>query len=633
MGRKRKETIVKISGVLIVLAFIMKYFHISFVVDTLFLLATIIAGYPIVRNAISSIRFRIIGIELLVSVAVIGAIFIQEYWEAAAVTFLFIFGSYLEARALDKTRSSIKSLLDLAPLKATILKNGEAIEVSPDEVVQGDTVMIRSGERVPIDGKVSKGTAYMNQAAVTGESNLVFKEVDMEVYSGTLLEQGYLEVIAEKVGDDTTFAKILQLVEDAQDKKAKTQKFLEKFSAYYTPAILVFSLFIYLLTRDIELTLTLLVISCPGALVISAPVSIVAGIGNGAKNGILIKGGEHLERTAKIKIIAFDKTGTLTIGKPKVTAVKTFGIDEQELLYLAAKAESKSEHHLGKAIVDEAIKQGYSNSQTDDGEFETVMGMGIRAIIEQQSILIGNRKLLVDQGIRIPSDIEAYMIAEENRGQTVVLMTIQGEIRGIISIADTVREEAKDLILSLKHAGVKKVMMLTGDNERTANAIADELKIDEVYADLLPAEKVEVINQMKANGHVVAMVGDGINDAPALAVADIGIAMGNVGTDVAMETADAVLISGELNKLPYFLTLSRFTIQNMKENIIFAVLIVFALLTGVLFKTVFLASGMLIHELSVILVIINAFRIVKFNGKFDELNSKRQERQTVGMQS
>lgn len=633
MSRKRKETIVKISGALIVLAFIMKYFHISFVVDTLFLLATIIAGYPIVRNAISSIRFRIIGIELLVSVAVIGAIFIQEYWEAAAVTFLFIFGSYLEARALDKTRSSIKSLLDLAPLKATILKNGEAIEVSPDEVVQGDTVMIRSGERVPIDGKVSKGTAYMNQAAVTGESNLVYKEMDMPVYSGTLLEQGYLEVIAEKVGEDTTFAKILQLVEDAQDKKAKTQKFLERFSAYYTPAILVFSLFIYLVTKDIELTLTLLVISCPGALVISAPVSIVAGIGNGAKNGILIKGGEHLERTAKIKIIAFDKTGTLTIGKPKVTTVKTFGIDEQELLYLAAKAELKSEHHLGKAIVDEAIKQGFSNNQIDDGEFETVMGMGIRAIIEQQSILIGNRKLLVNQGVQIPSDIEAYVIAEENRGQTVVLMTIQGEIRGIISIADTVREEAKDLILRLKHAGVKKVMMLTGDNERTANAIANELKIDEVYADLLPAGKVEVINQMKANGHVVAMVGDGINDAPALAAADIGIAMGNVGTDVAMETADAVLISGELNKLPYFLTLSRFTIQNMKENIIFAVLIVFALLTGVLFKTVFLASGMLIHELSVILVIINAFRIVKFNGKFDELNSKRQERQTVGMQS
>lgn len=613
MGRKEKEWIVKISGSIILLAFILKSFNLHTMVDMLFLIAAIIAGYPIMKTAIMLIRFQTIGIELLVSIAVIGAIGIKEYWEAAAVTFLFIFGSYLESRALEKTRSSLKSLLELIPLKATILKNGKTIEVSPDEVKPLDTVIIRAGERIPVDGKIVKGTAYINQSAITGESKLVFKDIEKEVYSGTLLERGYVEVLAEKVGEDTVFSKILQMVEDAQESKAKTQKFLEKFSAYYTPLILLFAFIIYFVTRDIELTLTLLVISCPGALVISAPVSIVSGIGNGAKNGILIKGGEHLEKASKINIVAFDKTGTLTIGKPKVTKIKTCGIDENELLFLAAQAEIKSEHYLGSAIIEEALKRGFVSQAIHDGNFETMMGMGIKATINEKLLLIGNRKLMQENHVQIDSAINDDMELEENRGNTVVLVAIENEIKGMISIADAVREEAKGLIEQLKQVGIKKVIMLTGDNERTAMTIRDELQVDEVYANLLPEEKVNILKRLKDEGNVVAMVGDGINDAPALATADIGIAMGNVGTDAARESADAVLASGELNKLPYFISLSRFTIRNMKENIIFALLTVFSLVIGVLGKTVFLASGMLIHELSVLLVILNALRVVKYH--------------------
>lgn len=577
---------------------------------TLMLATTLIAGTPIFKKAVGALRYRIVGIDALVSIAVIGAIAIGEYWEAAAVTFLFMLGDYLESRTIEKTRSSIKALLDLAPDVTRVKRSGVEIEITPGEVVQGDLVVVKPGEKISVDGTVIEGSAYVNQAAITGESIPISRSVEETVFSGTIIESGYLIIRADKVGDDTTFARILEMVEEAQDKKAKTQKFLEKFSRYYTPAIILLAVILYLVTRDLVLALTLLVIACPGALVISAPVSIVAGIGNGAKHGVLVKGGDIMEKLGTVKVVAFDKTGTLTIGKPTVTLIKTYGIDENELLRLAAIGESYSEHPLGKAIISKALeKLGDIHDVPDDAEIIT--GQGLKFSYDGETYYIGNRKLFESNGISV-GEQEDYLRKEEEKGQTAVIIGNQKSIKGIISIADVVRNDAKKLVSRLKSQGIKKVVMLTGDNERAAKAISEEIGLDDYFSELLPEDKVKVLGKLKEKYGSVAMVGDGVNDAPALASADLGIAIGGAGTDVAMETADVVLMSAEIKKLSYAVGLSRATVRNMKQNITFALFVAALLLAGVLVKTVNLSFGMLIHELSVLLVIINATRLLGY---------------------
>jgi Cd2+/Zn2+-exporting ATPase len=613
MSRKRKGQVVMISGLLIAISFLLKALNVLEIIsDGLMITAVLIAGYPIMKNAIQALRYRILGIEALVTIAVIGAIVIQEYWEAAAVTFLFVFGSYLEARTMEKTRTSLKALIDLAPTMASVMRDGQEVKVSPDEVTKGEVVLVRPGEKIPVDGTVSQGKATVNQAAITGESILVSREKDGTVFSGTIIEHGYLEIIAEKVGEDTTFARILNMVEEAQESKAPTQKFIEKFARYYTPGIFILAIIVYIFTRDIELTLTLLVISCPGAMVISAPVSIVAGIGNGAKNGILFKGGEILEKVGKVQVVAFDKTGTLTIGKPQVTQLRAFGMSESELLHRVARAEYSSEHHLARAILTEA-KRRLRDEITPVEQFEALPGKGVRAMVEGSEIYIGNRKLMSDYSIPYDQVVTDYVAREENKAQTVVFVANHERVLGLISIADVLRPDAYELVRHLKKSGVNKVVMLTGDNERTAAAVSRELGIDQYYAELLPEDKVMKLKELQEK-YVVAMVGDGVNDAPALAIADVGIAMGGSGTDVAIETADMVLMSDRLGKLSYAFGLSHATMNNMKQNIYFAVVIVVSLLIGVLTRNVFMASGMLVHELSVLIVIFNAIRLTRYNG-------------------
>lgn len=610
---KSKKNIVIISGILILLSFLLKYINAdAFITDGLMIAASVVAGYSIAKNAIGALRYKVLGIEALVTVAVVGAIFIREYWEAAAVTFLFTFGSYLEAITLEKTRSSLKSLLDLAPTTASVYRDGKEIKVSPDEVLKGERVIVRPGEKIPVDGLIIKGKASVNQAAITGESIPVEKETGDSVFSTTVIETGYLELEAQKVGDDTTFARIMEMVEEAQDSKAPTQKFIERFSKYYTPGIMILSIFVYLITRDLELTLTLLVISCPGAMVISAPVSIVAGIGNGAKKGILIKGGEYLEKAGKVDVVAFDKTGTLTAGKPVVTKIQPFIGTEEDILCMAAPVEISSEHHLAKAILQETLGRSINIEQAS--EFEVLSGLGVKGVVNDKNVLVGTRRLMENENIIITLKVEEYLQSEESNGQTAVIVAEQGKIAGVISIADKIRDDAYELANRLRKAGVKKVIMLTGDNKRTAEAVAKKLGLDEYYSELLPEDKVSKLNELK-NNSIVAMIGDGINDAPALAVADLGIAMGGSGTDVAMETADMVLMSDNLNRLPYAFSLSRATVKNMKQNIYFAVAVVFILLIGVLTKNVLMAFGMLVHEISVLLVIINAIRLMNYKNK------------------
>lgn len=614
MKKLTKDQRIWITGVLVSISFILhKTIGYAPITIITMVVSTIIAGTPIFRNALQAAKYKIIGIDALVTIAVTGALFIGEYWEAAAVTFLFMFGDYLESRTLEKTRSSIKALLDLAPDRARVRRGSEEIEISSEEVVKGDIVVVRPGEKISVDGAVVEGTAYVNQAAITGESIPVRKVLDETVFSGTIIESGYLLIEAKRVGADTTFARILQMVEEAQDKKAKTQKFLEKFSRIYTPAIIVLAVVFYLITRDIVLALTLLVIACPGALVISVPVSIVAGIGNGAKHGVLVKGGEIMEKLGTVRALAFDKTGTLTIGKPKVTKVKAYNMSEAEVLRLASIGESYSEHPLAKAIIDKAEEElGIIEEKPEAANIIT--GQGLTFTYEGETYLIGNRKLFAENNINIEAQ-KAYLKMEEDKGQTAVIIGNAERVLGVISVADVVREDAKKLVAKLKAQGIEEIVMLTGDNKRAARAISDQLGLDNYYGELLPEDKVRVLNEIKSRYGNVGMVGDGVNDAPALASADLGIAIGGAGTDVAMETADVVLMSAEIKKLSYAIGLSRATVKNMKQNIYFAIAVAGFLLAGVLVKTVNLSLGMLVHELSVLLVIINAVRLLSYGKK------------------
>lgn len=612
---KYKNKITAISGILIVFGFITGAFGYINFKNALLILATVLAGIPIIIKAVQALRLKTFSIELLVSIAIIGAIYIQEFTESSVVSFLFLLGDYLEARTLEKTRSSLKTLIDMAPQEATVVRDGQTITIPAEEVEKGDRVVIKSGGKIPVDGSIVLGQASIIEAAITGESTPVFKEVNDKVFTGSIIDNGYIEIIAEKVGDDTTFAKIIELVEEAQESKSKTQKFLDKFANVYTPAIVLLAIIVFIITRDLRLSITFLVVACPGALVIGAPVSNVAGIGNGARNGVLIKGGEVMDKLSKVDVIVFDKTGTLTKGKPEVTDIKVFGdIGTDELLGLVAKAETISEHHLGQTIVKEAEKRNLDiNNDSVSGEI--IKGSGIKAVVDGRSVIAGNYKLMNNENIEMDDKVLQYATEREKEGNTAVYAAIDGQIKGIFSIADKIRDDALTSLKQLRKNGIKKFVMLTGDNRHTARLVSGKLGIDEFYAELLPDEKVEHIKKLKNKGHVVAMAGDGINDAPAIALADIGLAMGEGGTDVAMETADVVLMADKLIQFSHAYALSKATIRNIRQNTFFAVAVVIVLLAGVLSGNVHLASGMFIHEASVLLVILNAMRLIRYKSR------------------
>ncbi|NLA50969.1 MAG: cation-translocating P-type ATPase [Alcaligenaceae bacterium] len=614
MNKLKNSHIAGIAGLLLLLALALHFAGFSQWKDSILIVSSLFAGYFIAIKAFQALRLRAFSIELLVTIAVVGALIIGEYVESAAVTFLFVFGAYLESRTLEKTRSSLRNLIDQTPTEATVIRPEGHVKVPVDEVVKGDRILIRSGEKVAVDGAIVNGQALIVEAAITGESVPAGKSIGDRVFSGTMIDNGYIEVIADRVGDDTTFAKIIEMVEEAQESKTTTQKFLDRFAQIYTPAIVILSILVYLISGNAEIALTFLVIACPGALVISAPVSMVAGIGNGARNGVLVKGGEIMERLSNIDLVVFDKTGTLTKGKPEVTDVKSWDMEENALLHIVAEAERLSEHHLGQTIVSEAKKRKLELVE-EPQDVQIIKGGGMTATVGGKHLLIGNRKLMKDHAVSIEEKVEAYATEREKAGNTAVLITIDQKLSGIISIADQIKPEAKATIQQLRHAGVKKTIMLTGDNRHTAQLVGDELGLDAVHAELLPQDKVTWVNQFKEQGYRVAMVGDGINDAPALATADVGLAMGIGGADISMETADIVLMSDRLDQFAHAFSLAKATVRNMKQNTILAVGTVIFLLVGVLLGKVFLASGMLIHELSVLLVTLNAVRLIGYRAR------------------
>jgi len=604
-----------ISGSLLLLYLIINQFLDQPVIgQILLIIAASTSGLPILLHALQALRFRVMSIELLVSIAVIGALFLHEFWEAAAVSFLFIFGAYLEARTLSKTRYSLETMIRLSPSTAVRLIHGVSETVDVDELVAGDTVIVKTGDRIPVDGIIVRGIASVNQSSITGETLPAEKTIGSEVYGTTIVENGYLEILTNRVGEETTYGQLMHLLEEAQEAKAPTQKFIEKFASYYTPAMIVAALIVFIVTRDIRLALTLLVISCPGAMVISIPVAIVAGIGQAAKFGILIKGGEFLEKAAKVEIIAFDKTGTLTVGLPEVNDVIAFSTSEKEVIRAAAQAEMGSEHHLAKAIINEAVKRGIVSDQQT--EYKIFPGKGLISTGVDEIILVGNLRLAEENGIVINKVQLEEFTAMQSRTSTTVMVALNGILIGYIGITDKLRNNTLQSLQQLKNEGIQRLVVLTGDTYVSAQRTLSQLPIDVINADLLPVEKAEVVRQLMQSG-VTAMVGDGVNDTLALAGSDIGIAMGQGATDVAIKTADIVILNEKTVNLVELFRISRLTVTIMKQNILFSVSVVFLLLIGVLTKTVHMDVGMMVHELSVLAVIFNAMRII---GKHDIIN-------------
>jgi len=626
----RKLLLVLLSGIFILVSLgVEKIWNLTSLKNVLMIVAALIAGVDIAIRAFRSLKNKHISIELLVTIAAGGALLIGEYWEAAAVTFLFIFGAYLEARTLNQTRKVLQNLIELVPTTVLVFRNGEQKEIDAWEVKKGETVVLKPGSRIAVDGEVIEGYSSVDESAITGESLPVEKELGSQVFAGTVNLDGLVKIRAEQVGADTTLAKIIKRVEEAQDEKAPTQRFMEKFASWYTPFIIGLSVISYFVTNDIHLALTLLVIGCPGALVISTPVSIVAGIGRAAKKGILIKGGEYLENAGKISVVAFDKTGTITEGKPYVSDVFVIGdgkifegekvdlykrenssnwdASQARLLYLAAIAEYGSEHPLAKAIVDAA---GFSKEEKIE-KFETFTGRGIKVSHNGSEIAVGSNHFMKDLGIDVYESVFDKQTLLKTEGKTTILVSYKNAIVGIIAVADKPRENAIEALQNIRKIGVKRIVMLTGDDQITANAISSKVGISDVHSQLMPEQKLEIVRNFQHEGHVVAMVGDGINDAPALATADLGIAMGVSGTDVAIETADVALMSDDLMKIAETLKISRLTLRNIKQNIFIALFTVSVLLAGVIFGKVHMSGGMLIHEASVLIVILNGMRLLK----------------------
>jgi len=639
---QRRKLLTLTSGGLILLALgVDLFFDLRGVYNAAMVAAAVMAGWDIAARAIASLRNKHVSIELLVTIATAGALAIGEYWEAAAVTFLFVLGAYLEARTLSRTRQVLKGLLDLAPTTAVVVRAGRQVEVLPGEVAAGEIVLIKPGGKIPVDGEVIEGRSAVDESAITGEPMPEEKSAGAKVFAGTVNQNGLLNVRATGVGADTTLARIIRRVEEAQEEKAPTQRFIESFAKYYTPFIIGLSAVVFLITHDIELALTLLVIGCPGALVISTPVSVVAGIGRAAKAGILIKGGEYLENSGKISALAVDKTGTLTRGKPQVTDVLVFGLpedleipaggghwnaDQAALLGLAGTVESGSDHPLARAIFTAAEKLG---SVPPVEQFEACTGRGVRGRCQGRAIAVGSPELMTELNVPVDARAQAALDGLRAEGKTAVLVSIDGTLAGALGISDPIRETSPAMIRRLKETAVQRIVMLTGDDRLTAESIARQVGIEDVRAGLLPEDKLEVIRGLQVEGYVVAMLGDGINDAPALAAADIGIAMGAAGSDVAIETADIALMADDLMKIPEAVRISKATLSNIRQNVWIALATVSGLLLGVLLGEVHMAGGMLIHEISVLVVILNGMRLMRVKGESNRKDEASQPTERI----
>ncbi len=578
----------------------------------LLVISSILGVLPIAIQAYQALRFKVISIDLLVTIAVTGAFLIKNFEESAIVTFLFLFGAYLEQRTLNKTRSAIKALTEMAPESALRLNEvGDFEAIDVDDVDVGDTLLVKTGAKVPVDGIVIVGEGSINEASITGESIPVAKENGSFVYAGTILDNGTLQIEASRVGEDTTFGKIIELVEEAQDSKSEAERFIDRFAKYYTPAVLVIAFIVWLITRDVELAITMLVLGCPGALVIGVPVSHVAGIGNGASHGVLLKGSEVIRDFSRLDTMIFDKTGTLTLGNPSVSKTITYNQNSEETLVYLASIERESDHPLAKAILHEIGDVDYQEVNNT----QVIKGGGIIATVNQRELVVGNVAIMESQNIHLPDQVLKDVAVLQQQGNSIVLTAVDQKIKILMGIRDQIRPHVKKDLQALKKLGVKNLVMLSGDNQGTVDAISRELGLTQAYGNMLPEDKADFVRKSIEAGEVVAFVGDGVNDSPSLALAQIGIAMGG-GTDVAIETSDVVLMNSDFNRLPHALGLVKATTHNMMQNIVIAVGVVFILLASVLFSEwMNMSIGMLVHEGSILAVILNGMRLIRYRLK------------------
>ncbi|OME30634.1 cadmium transporter [Paenibacillus odorifer] len=619
---KQKENIkVYISAMLLVISwFLGDQFGEEHLLPMIGYAASIlIGGYSLFIKGLKNLSRLNFDMNTLMTIAILGAAVIGEWGEGATVVILFAISEALERYSMDKARQSIESLMDIAPKEALIRRGNEEMMIHVDDIQVGDIMIVKPGQKLAMDGTVIKGTSTLNQAAITGESVPVTKTIDDEVFAGTLNEEGLLEVQVSKRVEDTTLSKIIHLVEEAQAERAPSQAFVDKFAKYYTPAIVILALLIavappLLLGGDwsewIYQGLAVLVVGCPCALVVSTPVAVVTAIGNAARNGVLIKGGIHLEEAGALKAIAFDKTGTLTKGIPAVTDIVTYSGNENELMTVTAAIEKGSQHPLASAIMRKAEQNGLNFNSVSVEEFQSITGKGVKAIVNNQMYYVGSPNLFEELHQTIDSSIKEKITHMQTKGKTVMVLGTEKKILSLIAVADEIRESSKEVISKLNDIGIETVM-LTGDNQRTAEAIGKQVGVSDIKADLLPEDKLNFIKELRTKHHSVAMVGDGVNDAPALAASTVGVAMGGAGTDTALETADIALMSDDLSKLPYTIKLSRKALVIIKQNITFSLAIKLVALLLVMPGWLTLWIAIFADMGATLIVTLNSLRLLK----------------------
>ena len=588
----------------------------------------VIGGFVVIRSTLlATIKKKKVTAGLLVVLALIGTTYVGEYLSGSIVSFMMIFGEFLEDLTMKKTQNAVRSLIKLVPHKCR-KKIGDKFElVSIREVRPGDIIQVIAGEKIPVDGIINNGQATINEAAITGESMPVDKSIHDKVFVGTLNENGVIEILTEKIGNETILGQIIKTVKNAQENKGNVQKTADRFAEFFLPTILFICFVTALLTKDIMRVMSILVIACPCALVLATPTAVIASVGNAAKKGVLIKGGVVIEEFAKVTTICFDKTGTITKGTPEV--VDMFICDEskkQEFLETLAIVEKNSGHPIGKCIVKYLVdKENINMNNIPNGEFNMLFGRGVKVKLDEKIYEVSNRRALEELNFEgFDSDkIYEFLGHEEKLGRTALVVLSNKNILGCLSIADTVRPYIKDTINELKTLGIEDFVMLTGDNEYTASAICEEVGIEHFKSNLLPQEKLDYIKKLQSEGKYVAMIGDGINDAPALTLANVGIAMGMAGTDVASDASDITLMSDRIDFLCETLALSKRTYSIIKQNIwVFAVLvnIVGILLSGLGFLNPIAAA--IIHNASSIFVVLNSSRMLGYKYKNDRTSSK-----------
>lgn len=605
-----------ISGISLIFGHLFVFLPISLIIsNSLFALSIFISGWKPAKSAFYAVKSRSLDMNVLMISAAIGAVIIGEWSEGALVVFLFAIGNLLQNKTVEKTRRSVQGLMNLTPEIVWLKKDHRYIEMNITDVTVGDTLLVKAGEYIPLDGIVEKGVSTVDQSPITGESIPVNKEQGSDVLAGTINQEGSLEIRVTHLVKDSTISRIIQMVENAQANKAPSEVFIDKFAKIYTPIVFILALVVIIVpplfiqadfSEWFYKGLELLVVACPCALIISTPVSIVSSIGNAAKNGVLIKGGTFVEKAGEITAIAFDKTGTITEGQPEVSQFRTFQFSTEKALQILASLESHTTHPVGKAIISYSEKKQIELLEIT--EFNVIPGKGIQGNIDGETYFAGSAKLFDSKVI---VDFLAEIKFLEKTGHTIVFLGTVNKIIGIVAVTDRIRETSKATIQQLKAIGIQKTIMLTGDNASVAKKISQEAGINKALSQLLPEEKVEAIEALRKT-NVTAMVGDGINDAPALAVADLGIAMGGMGTDTAIETADIVLIADNLEKLPYTICLSKLTLRIIKQNIIFSIFIKLIALIFIFPGWLTLWIAVLSDSGAAVLVTLNALRLTKY---------------------